>query len=327
MQALSPPNQASSAWRNAREKCSTIPEAFLSTLENTGRHTGSRMTTRQHILLLAPLAALLLPFLFGPAVFGFAFSFTDYGPAQGHLTLVGLRNYAAVVGNDEVRLAFRHIAIVALVAVPLELGIGFAVAYALRAPFRGRGLVRIVLLIPWLLSPIAVGVMWHFLYGPVGMLNYAAGWFQQPPMPSPLALPGWALAAVIATEIWRKAPLASFLLLPGVLAVPPDQWEHAMLDGIPLGSRIRHILLPPLRPLLFTVTLLLLGDTLGTFDSVLVLTGGGPGSETLTPALYSFQQAFRAYNWPFGVTSAWLIVVATIPLGLGYLALVRPTAE
>src|SRR5713226_7776337 len=96
------------------------------------------MTTRQHILLLAPLAALLLPFLFWPAVFGFASSFTDYGPAQVHLTLVGLRNYAAVLGNNEVRLAFRNIAIVALVAVPLELGIGFAVAYALRVPFRGR---------------------------------------------------------------------------------------------------------------------------------------------------------------------------------------------
>src|SRR5256712_12895809 len=164
------------------------------------------MTTRQHILLLAPLAALLLPFLFWPAVFESVSSFTDYGPAQLHLTLVGLRNYAAVLGNDEVRFASRNIAIVALVAVPLELGIGFAVAYALRAPFRGRGLVRIVLLIPWLLSPIAVGMMWHFLFGPVGMLNYAAAGIQQPPLPQPLALPGAGLASVIATEIWRKAP-------------------------------------------------------------------------------------------------------------------------
>src|SRR3989442_486467 len=113
-----------------------------------------------------------------------------------------------------------------------------------------------------------------------------------------------ALAAGIATVLGGQASLPSFLFLPGVRAPPPDQWEHAMLDGIPLGSRIRHILFPPLRPLLFTVTLLLLGDTLGTFESVLVLTGGGPGSETLTPALYSFQQAFRTYNWPFGVASA-----------------------
>lgn len=281
-------------------------------------------TPRQHVLLLLPLAALLLPFLFWPAVFGLTSSFTDYAPAERHLHVVGLQNYAAILGNAEIHLAFRNILIVILVAVPAELGVGFAVAYALRDPFRGRGLVRIVLLIPWLLSPIAVGVMWHFLYGSVGMLNYLAAWLRLPPAPSPLALPSWALVAIIATEIWRKAPLASFLLLPGVLAVPSDQWEHAMLEGVPLVKRIRQVLLPPLRPLLFTVALLLLGDTLGTFDSVLMMTGGGPGSETLTPALYSFQQAFRAYNWPFGVASAWLVVAAVVPLGLGYLALVRP---
>jgi len=283
------------------------------------------MRTRpQSLLLLVPLAALLLPFLFWPAVFGFASSFTDYAPAQGHLHFVGLQNYAAVMGNDQFTLAFRNILIFILVAVPVELAVGLAVAYALRDPFRGRGLVRIVLLIPWLLSPIAVGVMWHFLYGKGGMLAYATAWLRMPPTPSPLSLPQWALAAVILTDVWRKAPLASFLLLPGVLAIPPDRWEHALLDGVPLASRIRHVLLPSLRPLLFTVALLLLGDTISTFDSVLVLTGGGPGSKTLTPALYSFQQAFRAYNWPFGVASAWVVVAAVVPVGLSYLALVRP---
>jgi len=282
------------------------------------------MTPRQHLLLLLPLAALLLPFLFWPAVFGLASSFTDYAPAERHLHVVGLQNYAATLENEDFRLAFRNVLVIVLVTVPAELGVGVAVAYSLRDRFRGRGLVRIILLVPWLLSPIAVGVMWHFLYGSVGMLSYLAAWLRLPAVPSPLALPGWALAAVIATEIWRKAPLASFLLLPGVLAVPSEQWEHAMLEGVPLGSRIRQVLLPPLRPLLFTVTLLLLGDTLGTFDSVLMMTGGGPGSETLTPALYSFQQAFKAYNWPIGVASAWLIVAAVLPLGLAYLALVRP---
>jgi ABC-type sugar transport system permease subunit len=75
---------------------------------------------------------------------------------------------------------------------------------------------------------------------------------------------------------------------------------------------------------LFAVALLLAGDTLGTFDSVLILTGGGPGSATLTPALYSYQESFAMYNWPVGVASAWLIAAAVLPLGLGYLALARP---
>ncbi len=285
------------------------------------------MTPRQHVLLLGPLAALLVPFLFWPAAVGLVRSFTDYAPAQVSSRAVGFQNYAAVLGNEQVHFAFRNILIVALIAVPFELAVGLAVAYALRTPFRGRGVVRIVLLIPWLLSPIAVGVMWHFLYSPVGMLDYAAAWLRLPAVPSPLALPRWALPAVIATEIWRKAPLAAFLLLPGVLAIPSEQWEHATLDGTPLAAQLRHVLLPRLRPLLLTVVLLLLGDTLGTFDSVLMMTGGGPGSETLTPALYSYQQSFGAYNWPFGIASAWVVVVAVLPLGFGYLALARPEEQ
>lgn len=282
------------------------------------------MTTRQHVLLLVPLAALLLPFLFGPAVLGLLSTLTDYAPAQNSVHVVGLQNFAAVLADLQLRGAFRNIALIALIVVPAALVIGLALAYALRVPFRGRELVRIVLLVPWLVSPIAVGVMWHFLYGPVGILSYLAAWFHAPHAFSPLALPRWALAAVIATEIWRKAPLASFLLLPGILAIPSDLWEYSVLDGAPLGSRIRHVVLPRLGPLLLTVALLLTGDTLGMFDSVLMMTEGGPGSATQTPALYSFQQAFRAYNWPFGVVSAWLVVGAVIILGLGYLALTMP---
>jgi len=281
------------------------------------------MTVRQHVLLFGPLAALLIPFLFWPATVGLIGSFTDYTPPQASLRAAGFQNYAAVLSDEQLHFAFRNIAIMALIAVPAELAVGIVVAYALRISFRGRGLMRIVLLIPWLLSPIAVGVMWHFLYGPAGMLDYAAAWLRLPPVPSPLALPQWALSAVIATEIWRKAPLAAFLLLPGVLAIPSEQWEQATLDGTPLTAQLRNVLIPRLRPLLLTVALLLLGDTFATFDSVLMMTGGGPGSETLTPALYSYQQSFAAYNWPFGIASAWVIVAAVMPLGLGYLALVR----
>lgn len=281
------------------------------------------MTPRQHALLLSPLAALLIPVLFWPAAVGLARSFTDYGPGQLTVRAVGVQNFAAVLGSEQLQFAFRNILIVLLVAVPAELAMGLAMASALRTPFPGRGLVRIALLIPWLLSPIAVGVMWHFLYGPVGILDYAAAWLGLPSVPSPLALPQWALPAVIATEIWRKAPLAAFFLVPGVLAIPSEQWEHAILDGTSVAAQVRHVLIPRLRPLLLTVLLLLVGDTLGMFDTVLMMTGGGPGSETLTPALYSYQQAFGAYNWPFGLASAWVIVAIVLLVGLGYVALTR----
>jgi multiple sugar transport system permease protein len=255
-------------------------------------------TRRERLLLLTPLALILLPFLIWPAVFGFLSSFTDYAPAQFQIHWVGLGNYANIVGDSQFRVAFRNTVVFGL-TVPAELAIGFAIAYLLREPFRVRGLVRVILLIPWLVSPIANGVMWHFLFNSErGLVNFGLACLGLGTPPSPLGVKELALAATMATDIWRKSPLASFLLLPGLLALSAEQWEQATLEGASVLSRIRDIALPSLRPVLFTVALLLIGDALGTFDSVLILTGGGPGSATLTPALYSYRQAFQVHNWP-----------------------------
>lgn len=99
-----------------------------------------------------------------------------------------------------------------------------------------------------------------------------------------------------------------------------------MLEGASLPAQFRFIVLPSLRPLILTVAMLLVGGTLGTFDSVLILTHGGPGTETLTPALYSFQKAFQVNNWPLGAASAWFIVALVLATGGIYLALSRREA-
>lgn len=286
------------------------------------------LTRGQHLILLAPLALILIPFLIWPAAFGFAASFTNYAPGlRAPLHFVGPGNYLAVAGDQQFRAALRNISLFILLTVPLELAIGFAIAYALREPFRGRGGWRVALLTPWLVSPIANGVMWHFLFNSSsGLINFWLAWLRLPAQPSPLGLSGLALPATIAVDVWRNSPLVSFLLLPGLLAIPVEQWEQAALEGMSLTSQIVNIVLPWLRPLLLTITMLLVGYALGVFDSVLIMTGGGPGSATITPALYSYQQAFQINNWPVGATSAWLIVAAVFLVGVGYLTLVRSEA-
>ncbi len=283
---------------------------------------------REQLLLFIPLLIVMLPFLIWPAFSGLVYSFTNYAPGQLHLRWVGLLNYKAVVNNKTFQYSWRNMLIFLVMAVPAELIIGFALAYLLREPFRGRGLVRVMLLIPWLVSPIANGVMWHFLLNlQVGIMNYARAWFGLTTLPSPLGLSGLALPVTIVTNVWHDAPLVSFLLLPGLLAIPSEDWEYATLEGATTLNQIRYIALPWLRPLLLVVGLLITGFALGAFDTILILTGGGPGSKTVTPALYSYQQAFQAYNWPVGVTSSWLIVVAVLVAGIGYLWLIRAEAN
>jgi ABC-type sugar transport system permease subunit len=282
------------------------------------------LTRRERILLLVPLAVIMLPFLVWPALAGLVYSFTNYAPGQLHLHWVGLNNYVAALSDVSFRAAWRNMLVFIIVAVPADLVIGFCLAWLLREPFRGRSFIRILLLVPWLVSPIASGVMWYFLLNlQWGMVNFFTSWLRLPGLPSPLGLTWSALPVMIATEIWQAAPLAGFLLLPGLLSIPGAQWEYATLEGVSFIDRVRWLVLPWMRPLILAVGLLLTGSTLGAFDSILILTGGGPGDATITPALYSYQQAFQIYYWPQGATSAWFIVLSVILAGLVYLSLNR----
>jgi ABC-type sugar transport system permease subunit len=119
------------------------------------------------------------------------------------------------------------------------------------------------------------------------------------------------------------APFVAFLLLPGLMSIPAERWEEATLSGASWVHRVMDVGLPSMRPLLLATGMLLTGLSFGTFDSVLILTGGGPGTSTTTPALYSYSQAFVANNWPLGAASAWLIAAGVLGIGLVYVQLLR----
>ncbi len=286
-----------------------------------------RLTRRDRLVLFAPLAVLLSGWLGLPALLGLLATFTTYSPFTTSVHFAGLNNYVAVVQDLQFGAGVRNIIVFTLVAVPLELALGFALAYLLRRPIRGRGLWRVLLLLPWLVSPIANGVMWHFLLvGATSILDFGAGFLGQSTVASPIGDIRLALPTIIAVEIWREAPFVTFLLLPGLASVPNELWEHATIDGASWIRKVLDVALPALRPLLLAVILLLVGLSLGSFDSVLILTGGGPGNATVTPALYSYNQAFVINNWPIGAASGWLIAAAVLGVGLVYLRLARRSA-
>jgi multiple sugar transport system permease protein len=283
-----------------------------------------RLTRRDRLLLFAPLAVLLGGWLLIPALIGLLATLTTYSPFTTTVAFVGFANYAAVFQDPQFGAAMKNVTVFTVVAVPLELVLGFAIAYLLRRPVWGRSWWRGVLLLPWLISPIAVGVMWHYLLaGSTGIVNFVLAWFGRPEAASPIGDVHLALPATIAIEVWRVAPFVTFLLLPGLLAIPDDRWELATLAGAPWHQRITRIAIPELWPLLLTVAMLLTGLSLGAFDTILILTGGGPGTATLTPALYSYDRAFVSNDWPLGAASAWLIAAGVAGVGVVYVTIAR----
>jgi ABC-type sugar transport system permease subunit len=259
-----------------------------------------------------------------PAGLGLLSTFTDYSPQQANWKVVGLLNYQQVFEDHTLGSAFTNGIVLTLLTIPLELTLAVIVASLLHRPFRGRSFVRVLLLLPWLVSPMAAGVMWHFLYnGQVGISAWLGRIFNSVYIASPLANPAWALPVLALSEVWRIAPLAAFLLLPGVLAIPQDQLDYAFLEGGSNWIKWCRIILPQMRVLILTVLLLLVGQNLGEFDSILILTGGGPGTRTMTPALYSYNLAITGHNWPSGVTVAWLLEGIVLVAGIFYISLIR----
>jgi len=283
-----------------------------------------KLTTAERAFLSVPLVVVVSIWLLGPAFLGLIATVSNYAPVEPSVGWVGLRNFQAILSDRTFGAAVRNIAVFTLVAVPLQLAIGLCLAESMRIPFRGRAAIRVLLLLPWLVSPVASGVMWHFLFASeTGFLGFAFRLIGLPAPPSPLSQHGLALLTVVLVETWRVAPLVAFLLLPGLAGIPRERWEDATVDGLSWSGRIRHVALPALRPLILAVTMLLIGGAFATFDSVLTMTGGGPGTETVTPALYSYSKAFTFSDWPIGAASGWLIGGAVLLAGLVYLRLSR----
>ncbi len=281
------------------------------------------LTRRQHWLLITPFLVVFIPFLIVPAVLGFVASFSNYAPFEADLRFTGLENYTRILQDSSFLDSLRNVTVFTAVSVLLDLILGISLAYLLRDTFRGRGLLRLLLLVPWLVSPVASGIMWHYVASlGRGLPNYFVVLFGLPALPFPFTVE-LALPTAIATEIWRKVPLVVFLALPGMLTIPQDYWDYARLEGASLLTQIRVILIPSLRLLLLTITLLLIGDALGTFESILMLTSGGPGTATLTLGFYSYRRAFGANDWVGAATSGWFIVAAVGLVGVCYIALSR----
>ena len=282
-----------------------------------------KLSLTERSVLYAPLALVLSVGLLIPAALGLISTLSNYAPHQASVVWVGARNFQAVLADRSFAAAVRNIVLFTLAAVPLELAVGFGLASALRRPFRGRSVARVLLLLPWLVSPVASGVMWHFLFNTQsGFLGFIYRSIGLPAPPSPLSQ-HTALLVTVLVETWRVAPLVAFLLLPGLERISRDRWEEAEIDGLSWLGKTRHVAFPSLRAPLLAITMLLVGGALATFDSVLTMTGGGPGTETVTPALYSYNKAFTFSAWPTGAASGWLIGGAVLLAGLAYLRVSR----
>ena len=212
----------------------------------------------------------------------------------------GLRNYTTALGNSEFWDAMVTTLVFTASSVVLELLIGLAMALAMHAAFKGQGLLRTVVLVPWAILTVVTGIMWRTIFeSPQGFVNQIIGgdtvWLGSEPQ---------ALIVIIIADVWKTAPFMALLILAGLQVIPSDIYEAAKVDGATAWQRFRKITLPLLTPAILVALIFRTLDALRIFDLPYVLTKGSNGTTTLS--LIS-QETFAA-NRIYGLGAAYSIL-------------------
>lgn len=232
---------------------------------------------------------------------------------------VGLSNYAGIVVDSRFWLAMVHTTFFTVVSISLELVLGLFLALAMNRAFRGRGLVRAAVLVPWAIPTVVAALLWRFLFDTeAGIAN--AVLLQTGVLDAPLV---WFIRAstawvpVILADVWKTTPFVALLLLAGLQNIDKSLYEAAAVDGANPWWQLRHITLPLLKPAILVVLIFRTLDAFRVFDLIYVLTGGGPGTATEPIALYAFNALLQ--NLQFGYGSALSVVIFLTTFGIAVL--------
>ncbi|MBV0902680.1 carbohydrate ABC transporter permease [Haloarcula salina] len=277
-------------------------------------------TTRESVLLWVddhlkwlmtlPAVFILFALTFYPLVRAIQMSTQQFLPTG--TTFVGVQNYVDLMSNDAFLNSLAVTGKFIGIAVGVEFLLGFGIALLLNKKIKLRGLWQTLILIPMILSPTVIGLIWRLLYAPNGLLDYIAapltgganvGWISETSV---------ALYSVILTDIWQWTPLVVLVLFAGLQSVPDDVREAAIMDGASVRQRFLHITLPYLKSLIVLVLIIRLVDALRVFAKVFILTRGGPASATNVISMQMYRTAFRFNN--FGEASAMAVSLLVLVL-------------
>ena len=273
-------------------------------------------------LLIAPTVAVLLALSIYPLVYSVKVSLqTDSGWTLSHFT--------RLLTDDFFRSALAHTLCYAAIALTVEFLLGLALAVLLNRELRGRSFFRAALLVPMMLPPVVVGVVWRLMLNPnFGAIN---GTLQGAGINTEqltwTASPTLAFASVVMVDIWQWTPFMFLILLAGLQAIPDEPYEAALIDGSSAWQTFRHVTLPLLKPAILIALLLRTMDLLRVFDQIFIVTEGGPGSATETISLYIHRTAFRFGDFGYAAAMSFVLLILTNAVSLLYIRLLQRQEE
>jgi len=273
----------------------------------------TRGTRGEQAVFLLPAVLLTLAFVIFPTIFAIYIAFTDWNlSAVGGRRFNGLDNFRHLFSDGDFWRAMTNM-IVYVGAVLIQYAIGFGLALLLNQDIRGRKFFRVVFLLPFLLSPVAVSFMigrsiLDSHYGPVAQLLSAIGLpnlsFYDQPWP--------ARGNIMIMDAWYSIPFIMVLLLAGLQAIPHEVLESARIDGATARQTFRHMIFPLMLPVSLTAVILRIIFELKLIDVVRVVTNGSPGGATDTVTLFIFREGIEKTNVGYATALSQFYLVCVI---------------
>jgi len=271
--------------------------------------------TERNLQILFPLPAvvfigLLMVF---PILYTLYLSFTNWNLTSGmEPSFVGLDSYLRVFSEPRFLHAVGRTFTFTLFAVAIEVVLGVAIALILNRAFFGKSLAKLLLLLPLVATPVAVGIVFNLFYDPtIGLLNFAL---------HALGLPQgrWVssensvIASLVLVDVWQWTPMITLIVLAGLAGLSEEPVEAARVDGASEWQILRYVTLPMVMPVVLTAMILRLIDALKTFDIIFAMTGGGPGYASETLNIMGFKYSFEYFR--MGQSSVILIALFLVVL-------------
>jgi multiple sugar transport system permease protein len=275
----------------------------------------ARMTgglDRQNVvtsMFIGPAVLYLLAFAIYPLIYSLRLSFTDLTAADGTGIWIGVRNYHDLLVDPQFWNAAMNSAIMVASTVALQLVLGTILALFFNLQLKGSWIVRGILVLPMLITPIVVGVMWRALLNPDwGLVNWAIAGVGLTP-PNWLGSTEWAMRTLILVDTWQWTPFVFVIVYARLQALPQEVFEAAQVDGCGYLATLWHVTLPLLAPALLFAGIFRAVDGFRSFDLIYGLSYGGPARTTTTLAFFSFQNGFQFQNYGYAAAVAYTMLL------------------
>ena len=252
----------------------------------------------------------LIPFFYGVYISFLNINLASFLPPS----FVGFDNYQTVLAASETWSTLRITLIITFIGLLTQIPIGILLALVLHENLRGTKIFRSILITPMLLTPVAVGLTYRFMFDTdLGVINWALGSIGIEKV-NWLGSQTSALFAIIIVDSWQSIPFVMLLVLAALTAISPSLYEAARVDGASASQIFRRITLPLITPTLLVITMIKIMDFLKLFDTLFILTRGGPGNATTTLGLWTYKTGFVFLEFSRAAALGVIITIITLPV-------------